>query len=149
MSYVQLLLVVAVSATVSAAVSVILSYSLLTRSRRADEGLLWSAPKARPRRRYLVFEVGTASDVSEEEVRAAIEESFRRLFGEAGAADAGVKLIMYDRVRRRGVVRVRSNGLQRLLAALGTVRRIGQADVVIVPLRTAGTIRKARKYVYQ
>ncbi len=149
MSYLQTALEVAVSAVVSAAVSLALSYLVLSRRAPRESSLLWEGEKGRSRRRYVVFEVATSAEVDEDEVRAAIEGAFVRLFGEVGMAEAGLKLIMYDKVRRRGIVRVRAEGLQRLLAALGAVRRVGQVDVVVVPLRTAGTIRKARKYTYQ
>lgn len=148
MSFLELVLEVVVSAVVSAAVS-LTSYVILSRRLCSGPGLLWVGEEGRSRRRYVVFEVATSAEVDENDVRAAIEAAFTRLFGEVGMAESGLKMIMYDKVRRRGVIRVRSEGLQRLLAALGTVRRVGQVDAAIVPLRTAGTIRKARKYVYQ
>jgi len=144
-----LVVVVAVSAAVSLAVS--LTIVLLFGRPKAGlaEASPWSAVKKRVRKRYVVFEVVTSSEVSEEDVRAAIEDSFKRLFGEVGYAGAEPKLIFYDKVARRGIVRVRSTGLQNLMAALSVIRKVGSAEAMVVPLRTSGTIRKARKYIYQ
>jgi len=144
-----LVVVVAVSAAVSLAVSliVVLLFS------RPKAGLVkaspWSAVKKRVRRRYVVFEVVTSSEVSEEDVRAAIDGSFKRLFGEVGYASVEPKLIFYDKIARRGILRVRSTGLQSLMAALSVIRKVGSAEAMVVPLRVSGTIRKARKYIYQ
>ncbi|MGC9210189.1 MAG: Rpp14/Pop5 family protein [Acidilobus sp.] len=149
MSLFWLLLDVMLAIVTSALTSILVLRLALRRPPDELAELLWSREKGRPRKRYLVFEVASGSEVKEEDVRVALEEAYRRLFGEAGLAAAGLRLILYDAGRRRGIVRVRSSSLPHLLAAIGLVRRIGEVDALIVPLRTAGTIRKARKYVYQ
>ncbi|MGC9071762.1 MAG: Rpp14/Pop5 family protein [Acidilobus sp.] len=149
MSLQGLVIDVIISAVTSALVSVVVVYLIMRCPHDEQTELLWSGKRERPRKRYLVFEAIASSEVKEDDVRAAVEEAFRRLFGEMGLAEAGLRLILYDPVRRRGIIRVRSGSLHQLLAALGVVRRISGADAMIVPLRTAGTIRKARKYVYQ
>jgi len=144
-----LVLVVAVSAAVSLAVSLIVVLLFSRPKAGLVEASPWSAVKKRVRRRYVVFEVVTSSEVSEEDVRAAIDGSFKRLFGEVGYTSVEPKLIFYDKIARRGILRVRSTGLQSLMAALSVIRKVGSAEAMVVPLRVSGTIRKARKYIYQ
>ncbi len=80
-------------------------------------------------------------------VQRSIEDAVRRLAGEVGVAEARPQVVYYDPVR--GAVIIRTNHLARnlVLASLLLIREIGGARVRVVPLRTAGTIRSAKRYL--
>ncbi|WP_427970588.1 Rpp14/Pop5 family protein [Acidilobus sp.] len=100
---------------------------------------------SRIRRRYVVFEVATVAEIQESDLRAAIENKFKDIFGLEGLTLSGLRLIMYDPKLRRGIIRVRSNYFDQLMATLGFVRSINNYRVFLYPLATSGTVRRALK----
>jgi len=105
-------------------------------------------PRARKRgRRYVVFEVLGTEPVGFEELKGAIEGTVRRVYGELGSAMFGVKLIEYDEVRRRGVLRVRRDFKLYALAVLGLVRSSNGRRLLLIPLSTTGSLKRARAVV--
>ena len=101
----------------------------------------------RPRNRYIVFEVGTPLHISREELAREIREAAVNVLGLSGLIDSGLQLIEYDEDARTGILRVRNTYKYHALAILGLVRRVGDAEVMLVPLGTSGTLRRARKLV--
>ena len=97
----------------------------------------------RPRRRYIVFEVVPAR-VGREEVERAIEDTARSVLGLVGLADSALKLVEFNEATGRGVLRVRHTHKYVALAVLGLVRRAGGRQVMLVPLATTGSIRRAK-----
>lgn len=102
-------------------------------------------PGGRIRRRYVVFEVATVAEIQESDIRAAIENKFKEIFGLEGLALSGLRLIMYDPKLRRGIIRVRSNYFDQLMTTLGFIRSIDNYRVFLYPLATSGTIKRALK----
>lgn len=104
------------------------------------------AERAKKRgKRYVIFEILSAERFSREEVAQATIAAMLKLYGEVGLAMSGLKLIDYDEVRRRGIVRVRREEKGRVLAALNYVREIGGKRARIMPIATSGTLRRARE----
>ncbi len=103
--------------------------------------------KRRRRRRYIaaliVYEGRLPPDPRE--AAKSIEEALRRLGGELGVAEARPTIVYYDPVRGAMVVRTNHLAVNLVLAALALVRQIGGAKARIIPLRTTGTIRSARR----
>ncbi len=120
-----------------------LLFSAASRSERLARSL--ARLKAKPRKRYIVFEVVSAERIAGDDVERAVSEAVRRLFGVVGEIDSWIRLVEYDEESRRGILRVRNTYKYHALAVLGTIRRIGGVRVMIVPLSTHGTIKSARK----
>ncbi len=99
---------------------------------------------SRPRRRYIVFEV-VPGGFSEEEVRRAIEESASRVAGALGVSLSGLGLVEYDASTSRGILRVRREYKGLALAVLGLTRRAGGSRILVVPLATTGSLKRARR----
>ena len=103
---------------------------------------------ARPSKRYIVFSViseeleGIGSKALSQELNRAA----RLLLGYSFIANSGFSLVYYNPFTRKGVIRVRSRYKYAAMAVLSVVRRVGGSRVMLVPERTTGTIRKARKY---
>jgi ribonuclease P/MRP protein subunit POP5 len=98
----------------------------------------------RPRRRYIVFEV-IPGGFREAEVWEAIKATAERFAGLLGLALSGLALVDYDEERSRGIVRVRREYKGLALTVLSLTRRISGVRVLIVPLATTGSIKRARR----
>ncbi|MEB2836714.1 MAG: hypothetical protein GSR80_000664 [Desulfurococcales archaeon] len=99
---------------------------------------------SRPRRRYIVFEV-IPGGFGEDEVRRAIEESASRVAGALGVTLSGLGLVEYDASTSRGIVRVRREYKGLALAVLGLTRKMGGSRVLVVPIATTGSLKRARR----
>ncbi len=102
---------------------------------------------SRRKKRYIVFEVLGVEPVKFEELRDAIMGTVRRVYGELGEARLRVKLIEYDEVRRRGILRVRREFKLHALAVLGLTRDFNGRRLLLVPISTTGSLKRARALV--
>ncbi|ABM80416.1 Rpp14/Pop5 family protein [Hyperthermus butylicus] len=103
--------------------------------------------RRRRRRRYIAFYVVYEGDSppQAEEVEKAIVRAVERLAGQLTVALARLQLVYYDHVRGAGIVRATNDTKYVVLAAMGLVRSIGGRRVLLVPVRTTGTIKRAKK----
>ncbi len=99
----------------------------------------------KPRRRYIVFEVIPASVADAESLEETFRNVLKDLKGLTGLAEAGIKVIEYNPETGRGILRVRKGYKYLALAVLGLVRRINGERVLVLPLATTGSIKRARK----
>ncbi len=99
----------------------------------------------RPRRRYIVFEVVPAGAVDAESLEEAVRSVLKELKGLSGLAEAGIKVVEYSPETGRGILRVRRGYKYIALAVLGLVRRVNGKKVLVLPLATTGSIKRARR----
>ncbi|MCC6011106.1 MAG: hypothetical protein LM556_01745 [Desulfurococcaceae archaeon] len=99
----------------------------------------------KPRKRYVVFTAICEERVKFEELTDAVSSRFKELFSENTYYKASPQLVLFDESTQRGVYRVTHIYLDHFIAALGLVKRIGGKKCVIVPLRTTGTLKRARE----
>lgn len=109
---------------------------LLVRLRRAI--------RRRPSKRYIVFEV-VGGPVEPGELEAALRDAFKRLFGEPALSLSMLRLVEYHDDRMIGIVRVRREYKYHALAALALVRSVSGRKVLLVPVLTSGTLKRARR----
>lgn len=101
--------------------------------------------KARVRRRYIVFEVLTAAELKEDSVRRALESKFQEIFGSESLVLSSFKVIHYDSRLHRGIVRVKSKYTDHAMAVMGLVREIDGVGLLMYPIATSGTVRRAMR----
>lgn len=103
------------------------------------------APSLREKKRYLAFEVITEGPAAFADVSRALWDAFLGLFGEAGAAHAGLWLLpeRYDSARKRGLARVSHTALDHLRAALTFITGVGGRPAIIRSLGASGILAKA------
>ncbi|HIQ23550.1 MAG TPA: hypothetical protein EYH50_00695 [Pyrodictium delaneyi] len=103
--------------------------------------------RRRRRRRYIAFIIVYEGEQppSPQEVERAIVRAAERLTGQLTVALARLQLVYYDPERAAGILRVSHDTKYLVLAALGLVRRIGDSRAVIIPVRTTGTIKRAKR----
>ena len=122
--------------------------SAISVGRLRELARLRRALAARPSRRYIVFSIiaEEGEDIGSKVLSRELSRAARLLLGYSFAANSGFSLVYYNPFTRKGIIRVRSNYKHAALAVLSIVRRIGNSRVLLIPERTTGTIRKARKY---
>ena len=152
-------LVVILFLTVIAGVSLVLAGVAFFEARRArtlleaaissarlrDLSRVRKALSRKPRRRYIVFTVISEGDLNEKRLQQEILRLSRKIIGSAGLANSGIQLIYFNPITRRGVLRVRAQYKNVALGILGLLREIDGEHVIVVPLITSGTIKRAKK----
>ncbi len=101
----------------------------------------------RRRKRYMIFEVVSDKEVSAGLLEYEVRAVFRKLFGDMHLARASLSIQYFDNRLNVGIIKFSHLYRHKTLAALGVMRTVGDAKVMIIPLRTTGSLRKALKYV--
>lgn len=99
----------------------------------------------RIRKRYVVFATVCEERVRSSELKDAVSAKFKELFSESTYYKASPQLLFFDENTERGVYRVAHLYVDYFIVALGLVKTVENKRCVIVPLRTTGTLRKARE----
>jgi len=102
--------------------------------------------RLRPKKRYIVFEV-FPSGLKEEDMRLSIDRVAREVIGLKGISEAKLKLIYYNEERSRGILRVRREYKYVALAILGLIRNVKNVEVLVTPLTSTGSLKRAKKFV--
>lgn len=102
------------------------------------------------RKRYIVFAVLSSKgfSINKKTLEKAIRECWEKLLGELSLVKADPQLIYFDPSVQRGVLRVAHIYKDEALAVLGIIKKINEHECLLIPLKTAGTIKKARKIMY-
>lgn len=99
-------------------------------------------PSLKEKRRYLVYEVISEANFNYKDLKEAIINSFKDLFGLDGLSKAGLEFVEYN--ENKGVIRVSTKGLDMLKASFCFVRKINKDDVVLRSLGVSGMLNKSR-----
>ena len=99
------------------------------------------------RKRYIVFEVISNEIITSSELNHALKEEAEKLLGILGLSDITLKLIDFDEKFKRGIIRTDNHSKYVVLALLGLIRNINDKKVLLIPLKTTGTIKKARQLI--
>lgn len=106
---------------------------------------------AKPRRRYLVFEVvtisGDLSRIKKNHVEEAVQKSCQLLYGIVGYGAIRPSLVYYDESRGVGVLTFKHMWRNHVFLLLSLIREIGGVKVLVVPVATTGTRKKAMSTV--
>ncbi len=104
----------------------------------------------RIRKRYIVFTIlSNNKKYSRREIEKSIREKLREIFGTEALVKADPQLIYYEPNINRGVIRTTHIYKEHVIATLGLVREINGTKCLIIPLKTTGTLKKAKKILYR
>ena len=104
-------------------------------------------PTLRENARYLVFEIVSKKDFDIPEVVDAVWQGSMALFGETGASKFSlwVPFNLYDKEKKRGIIKCAHTSVEEVRAVLAAMRQIGNEPVIIHVLGVTGTILSAKK----
>ncbi len=104
--------------------------------------------KRKVRKRYLIFEViheGNVKELNTSFLNKLIKDCYRELFGSLDISLSGIALVNYDNKIRKGIIRYRSGYRAKLLLTLALAQY--KERIILRPIRTTGTLRKALTYL--
>lgn len=104
--------------------------------------------KKKIRKRYIVIRVISQDKITRKKLDKAIKDTIKDIIGVKGLADTNYTLIDYDEQLNLGIIRSNSKAYKILIGLLGMVRTVdNNIRVLIIPISTHGTIRKAREKI--
>lgn len=101
----------------------------------------------REKQRYFVFEVISKKSFELPEIINAIWDMSHQLFGEVGTSEFSlwVPSNLYDKGKKRGIVRCNHYSTEKVRAVLSSIRDINNEPVLLHVLGVTGTIKSAKK----
>jgi len=105
----------------------------------------------RRRKRYISFCIYTedSKPPDPQSLEKTILHAMESLVGILGVSKANPRLVYYDRRNGCGVLRLYHTEKYIALAALGLIREVEGKKTVIIPIKTSGTIKSARRTIPQ
>uniref|UniRef100_A0A7C4D9F8 Ribonuclease P protein component 2 n=2 Tax=Staphylothermus marinus TaxID=2280 RepID=A0A7C4D9F8_STAMA len=101
------------------------------------------------RKRYIVFSIISNSSFNKQLLEKTIRDSYRKYFGEISLIQADPQLIYFDYSLQRGIIRTTNLHKNSVVITLSLIREINSSKCLIIPLKTTGTIKKARRILYK
>ncbi|MBU4246672.1 MAG: Rpp14/Pop5 family protein [Nanoarchaeota archaeon] len=104
-------------------------------------------PTLRENARYLVFEIISKKDFDIAEAVDALWQNSLMLFGETGASKFSlwVPFNLYDREKKRGIVKCAHTSVEEVRSAIAAIKQIGNEPAIMHVLGVTGTILSAKK----
>ncbi len=101
----------------------------------------------RARKRYIVFRLLSPETVGHSDIENAIKAAIRKLYGDYGLSLSRMYLAIYEPSTGYGVLRVSHLWKDRVIIALSFVRNVEGRPALIIPIRTSGSIKRAREVI--
>lgn len=143
--------IVSLLLVLSAAMSLVLIVLLrkIAKYYSAFKGMLEAktATYKKPRRRYIVFTTLCESSVSRVGVEKSIREKIAEYYGQGTLHKASPHVVFFDEKTGRGIVRVLHTCVDHVVAVMGFIKNIEEVKCIVIPIRTTGTLKRAREYV--
>ncbi len=104
-------------------------------------------PTQRKKHRYVKFQVISEYPIIFSDLDAAIWNTVLDFYGEFGVADMDLWFVknLYDSKKQIGILRCAHTAVQKAIAHLGLITRLGDTRVSIKILKVSGTIKGLRK----
>lgn len=113
---------------------------------KQKERLKISLPTLRERDRYIAFQVISEYEITYADLEAAIWNTLLDFYGDFGVSQMSIWLIknLYDEEKQIGIIRCNNKSVQKAIAGLGIVSRLGDNRITIKILKVSGTIKGLR-----
>lgn len=99
----------------------------------------------RLKKRYIVFQSKSDSQISENDVKSGLYAFLLRFFGEYGYSKLSYKLLQYDEKSGMGLIRCERGVLHELLGAIALIENLNGKKARTVALASSGTIKTLRE----
>ncbi|MFH0874883.1 MAG: Rpp14/Pop5 family protein [archaeon] len=103
-------------------------------------------PSLKEKKRYLVYEVLSDSDLSQYDIFTAIKESIDKTLGMINCAKAGCMILAetFTPKTKRGIIKVNVKHTDELRLALSLIKEINKKEVIVRSVACSGIIKKAK-----
>ncbi|MDT7860849.1 MAG: Rpp14/Pop5 family protein [Saccharolobus sp.] len=98
-------------------------------------------------KRYIVFYVITEGRVNGIDIEKGIRNSVKELLGSIWLDIANPKVILYREDTQEGIISTNRVGYKTVLASLPFVKEINGNKILIVPRRTTGSLKRAKRII--
>ena len=107
-------------------------------------------PRMRPPKRYIVYEVLSASAINYSELVNTVWSTAMEFLGELGTSETGIWFVhnSYDDARQVGIIKCRHDNVEKVRAVLSLISVVSESKCIIKILGVTGTIKSANdKYL--
>jgi len=106
-------------------------------------------PGIRERKRYIIFKVisedNDTKKFSKEEILRGCLYAIHSFLGDKGMSDANIYLIDWNENSGTGILKTTHKTKDDVIVALSLLSAINETKISILPLNTAGTVKKAKE----
>ncbi len=102
-------------------------------------------PTLRTKKRYVVYEVISEKDITQNKVIEAILTSYKECFGIFGLAEAGIKdMKIYNEKLKRGILKINHKYVDELRTSFSMIKEIDNIKVNIHTVGVSGILKKTK-----
>jgi ribonuclease P/MRP protein subunit POP5 len=100
-------------------------------------------PSLREKERYVKFKVISEEPIQYSDLESAIWNSFLDFYGELGVSELSLWIIknLWDEKEQIGVIKSNNKSVEKVLAGLGLISRLGDSRTIFKILKVSGTIK--------
>lgn len=100
-------------------------------------------PTLREKKRYIAFQIISEEPISYSDLESAIWNTMLDFLGEYGVSKTSVWLLKecWDEKKQTGIIRCNHLSVQKILASLGMVQRLGDNRTTFKILKVSGTMK--------
>jgi ribonuclease P/MRP protein subunit POP5 len=121
--------------------------------RRKSEELKPKVPRLtlrKNKKRYIVFKVlSDHDDINVQDMEKQIRMALQELLGKVWLDISNPRVVIYDPGRMSGIISTNRLGYKAVLASLPFVKSVEDKEILLVPVRTTGSLKKAKHLMRQ
>ncbi|MBI5226945.1 hypothetical protein HY988_00020 [Candidatus Micrarchaeota archaeon] len=92
------------------------------------------------RKRYVLFKL-SEPQMEEDRLKRGLYAQALKFFGEYGLSSVALKLVSYDKVKNKGILRCEREALEKVLGFLALIETIDNIQTRPIALKSSGTIK--------
>ena len=103
-------------------------------------------PTLKEKKRYLVYEVISKSELSKD-VSTEVIKKCTELLGIFESSKAGLMNVKYNNEKQRGIIKVSNKYTDKLKTCLMMIKKLNDNEIIIKSIYVSGLLNKAEKYI--
>ncbi len=108
-----------------------------------QEKLKILSPTLREKERYIAFKVISEEPIVYSDLESGVWSTLLEFYGELGVSQMSLRIVknLYDDNKQTGVIKCNNKSVQKVIAGLGLITRLGESRVIFKILKVSGTIK--------
>lgn len=99
---------------------------------------------ARGKERYVAFEI-EGGRLNDAEAKIAVYSGINSFLGEGGAAVANARVVFFDEIGQKGILKCERGEVERVKSALALITNFREKELHVRALGVSGTVRKGKE----